>query len=313
MNIKKIIIISSLSLIVLISAVYLLLFKEEKLEDISIQVANVREMKDYDLTTMGDRVEDNIYEKYDTVKFGKYYQDKSGLNKTSIDWIVLEKKEDKVLLLSKYILDSKPIKLYTEEELELYRGKIRVYTWGTSTLRKWLNEEFYKVVFNSGEKDRILLSDLENEYEDNTKDKVFLLSEKEFRKYFENGLYYEKLNDPDYDNPLKERIGYSYEDAIEMQAYVNAQTVGTDYAFSKGLIDLRNGWKDPEPDSNSFWGGDIEPEYTQSYWLRTPTFLGSGDCCRVDGASYFLGIDQTTPANYHGYGVRPAIWVSLKD
>lgn len=151
MNIKRIAIISSLSLILLISIVYLLFFKEEKLEDISIQVMNVREMKDYDLTIMGQSVEDKIYDKYDTIKFGRYYQDKSGLKKTPIDWIVLEKKEDRVLLLSKYILDSKPIKTYTEEELELYHGK-EIYTWRDSTLRKWLNNEFYNIVFNSKEK-----------------------------------------------------------------------------------------------------------------------------------------------------------------
>ena len=310
-NIKLMVIIAG-TLIVAFVIICIFIFREEELASISEQVKVVREMKDYDLTIMGQSVEDKIYDKYDAVKFGRYYQDKSGLKKNPIDWIVLEKREDRVLLLSKYILDSKPIKTYTKEELELYRGH-EIYTWRDSTLRKWLNNEFYNIVFNSKEKKKVLEVELENEYEESsTKDKVFLLSEKEFRKYFENGMYYEKLNDPDYDNPLKERIGYSYEDAIEMQDYVNAQTIGTDYAFSKGLIDLRNGWKDPEPDSDDFWGGDIEPEIVQPYWLRTPTFLGSPHCCRIDTSPYCLGIDQTTPAYYHGYGVRPAIWVSLE-
>ena len=225
MNIKRIAIFSSLSLILLISVVYLLFFKEEKLENISIQVANAREMKDYDLTTMGDSVEDNIYKKYDTVKFGRYYQDKDAKQKLPIEWIVLEKRNDKVLLLSKYILDSNCMTTFDNID--------EVYTWKKSKMRFWLNNTFYDFVFDNSEKKKVLEVELENEYEENTKDKVFLLSEKEFRKYFENGLYYEKLNVPDYDNPLKERIGYSYEDAIEMQDYVNAQTVGTEFAFRK--------------------------------------------------------------------------------
>lgn len=299
MNIKKVIIMGLSFLVLLISVVYLLLFKEEKLEDIRVQVANVREMKDYDLTTMGKSVKDNIYEKYETVKFGRYYQDKDAKQKLPIEWIVLEKRNDKVLLLSKYILDSNCMTTFDNID--------EVYTWKKSKMRFWLNNKFYDFVFDNSEKKKVLEVELENEYEENTKDKVFLLSEKEFRKYFENGMYYEKLNDPDYDNPLKERIGYSYEDAIEMQDYVNAQTVGTEFAFRKGLDDYRDGLFDEEDNLN------VEPENTQSYWLRTPTHLNSSYCCRVDSSSYCLGIDQTTPAYYNGYGVRPAIWVSLDD
>ena len=301
MNIKRIAIISSLSLILLIGVVYLLFFKkEEKLEDISIQVKSVREMKDYDIPSLGQSVEDKIYDKYDTVKFGRYYQDKYAKQKLPIEWIVLEKRNDKVLLLSKYILDSNCMTTFDYID--------EVYTWKESKIRFWLNNKFYDFVFDNSEKKKVLEVELENEYEESsTKDKVFLLSEKEFRKYFENGMYYEKLNDPDYDNPLKERIGYSYEDAIEMQDYVNAQTVGTEFAFTKGLYDYREGLFDEEDNLN------VEPENTQSYWLRTPTHLNSRYCCRVDSSSYFLGIDETTPADYNGYGIRPAIWVSLEN
>lgn len=300
MNIKKVIIMCLSFLVLLISVVYLLLFKEEKLEDIRIQVANVREMKDYDIPSLGQSVEDKIYDKYDTVKFGRYYQDKEAKQKLPIEWIVLEKRNDKVLLLSKYILDSNCMTTFDNIE--------EVYTWKESKIRFWLNNKFYDFVFDNSEKKKVLEVELENEYEESgTKDKVFLLSEKEFRKYFENGMYYEKLIDPDYDNPLKERIGYSYEDAIEMQDYVNAQTVGTEFAFRKGLYDYREGLFDEEDNLN------VEPENTQSYWLRTPTHLNSSCCCRVDSSSYCLGIDETTPANYNGYGIRPAIWVSLVD
>ena len=299
MSLKRIIFFSSLFLVLLISVLYLLFFREEKLEDISIQVANAREMKDYDLTTMGESAKDNIYEKYDTVKFGRYYQGKFGYKKKSIDWIVLEKKEDRVLLMSKYILDSKAMKEGHWDQ---------IYTWKNSDVRKWLNSDFLDIAFNNNEKEKIIEVQLKNKYESKTNDKVFLLNEEEFRKYFYNGMYYEKLNDPDYDNPLKERIGYSYEDAIEMQDYANATTVGTDYAFSQGLADFRKGWDDSDP----FWGGHLDPINVQTYWLREARFEKDNACMLIRATDYD-NIVTEGPLNSLGYGIRPAIWVSLKD
>lgn len=285
MNIKRIVIIGSLFLALWIGIVYILFIREEKLEDISIQVANVREMKDYDLTTMGESAKDNIYEKYDTVKFGRYYQGKFGYKKKSIDWIVLERKEDRVLLMSKYILDSKAMK-------EGYWNQI--YTWRNSDVRKWLNSDFYDIAFNNSEKDKIIEVNLKNKYEKKTKDKVFLLNEEEFRNYFYNGMYYENLIDPEYRSTEK------------MQDYANATTVGTDYAFRQGLFDARKGRINP-------YNGDKFPSVNvQSYWLREA--LSENDVmCRFIEATDYGNMVSFATANGLGYGIRPAIWVSLEQ
>ena len=317
MNINKIIIISSVSLVVLISAVYLLLFKEEKLEDISIQVANAREMKEYDLTTMGESAKDNIYEKYDTVKFGRYYQDKFGLKKTPIDWIVLEKKEDRVLLMSKYILDCK----FMMGIIDGNRWQ-EIYTWTNSFGRKWLNSDFFDIAFNNSEKDKIIEVQLKNKYESKTKDRVFLLNEEEFRKYFKNDMYYNKLVEPDYDDIEKykneierynrwmgDNADPNYDPREESQDFANATTVGTDYAFSQGLEDWEETFKQAGEDFSDW---EIKPILnTQAYWLREESSKNSSMCKYIK--PWFANTVSSTLANNYGYGIRPAVWVSLEN
>lgn len=98
-----------------------------------------------------------------------------------IQWIVLEKKDQKALLLSKYCLLKKA-----------YHDAFTPVTWADCTLRKWLNHEFYHDVFTPDEKKKILTTKLRNAknplYEteggDDTEDKVFLLSINEANKYF---------------------------------------------------------------------------------------------------------------------------------
>lgn len=324
MNIKRIVIIGSLFLALWIGIVYILFIREEKLEDISIQVANVREMKDYDLTTMGESVKDNIYEKYDTVKFGRYYQGKFGYKKKSIDWIVLEKKEDRVLLMSKYILDCK----FMMGIIDGNRWR-DVYTWTNSFGRKWLNSDFLDIAFNNNEKEKIIEVQLKNKYEGKTNDKVFLLNEEEFRKYFKNDMYYNKLVEPDYDDIEKYRdeikryydeverykevygdsVNPNYDPREESQDFANATTIGTDYAFSQGLEDWKETFKQAGEDFSD-WA--IKPILnTQAYWLREASSKKSSMCKYIK--PWVTTTVSSTLAKNYGYGIRPAIWVSLKE
>ena len=85
--------------------------------------------------------------------FGSYEQDKDDTNgKEPIEWIVLDKESDGTLVLvSKYALDVKP---YNENRTDV--------TWETSTLRKWLNEDFYNAAFSAIEQGRILTTHVIN-------------------------------------------------------------------------------------------------------------------------------------------------------
>lgn len=120
----------------------------------------------------------------DYITFGSYEQDNDLSNgKESIEWLVLDKQDGKVLVISKYALDAKP---YNDEYVDV--------TWETCTLRSWLNDEFFSEAFTSSEKSQIptvtVTADSNPNYDtnpgNNTQDKVFLLSIDEANEYFDS-------------------------------------------------------------------------------------------------------------------------------
>ena len=135
----------------------------------------------------------SIYDKYkveklkaaevgDYVVFGSYEQDNDTSNgKEDVEWLVLDVKGGKALLVSKYALDCKP-----------YNTSYTDVTWETCTLRKWLNNDFLGAAFSADEKAMIptvtVSADENPDYSTNpgnaTQDQVFLLSITEANKYF---------------------------------------------------------------------------------------------------------------------------------
>ena len=112
--------------------------------------------------------------KGDTIKFGSYEQDMVYENgREPIEWIVLEKTDKQMLVISKYSLDKLP---YNNSEGEV--------TWEKCTLRKWLNESFYDFAFNKQEKKLIKTTTVKASVNpetkvssgNKTKDKLFILS-----------------------------------------------------------------------------------------------------------------------------------------
>ena len=100
----------------------------------------------------------------DYVKFGSYEQDGNMDNgKEAIEWVVLSNEDSKLFLLSKYVLEPGKINAKTDTEV----------TYENSSLRKWLNGDFFKSVFNADEAGLVATTGLEDV---NTEDKVFLLS-----------------------------------------------------------------------------------------------------------------------------------------
>ena len=118
----------------------------------------------------------------DTVFFGAYEQDNNTSNgKEDVEWLVLEVKDGKALVVSKYALDCKQ-----------YNTSNTNVTWETCTLRKWLNTDFINSAFSSVEKAKIptvtVSADKKHGHSANpgnaTQDQVFLLSITEANKYF---------------------------------------------------------------------------------------------------------------------------------
>lgn len=176
-----------------------------------------------------EKDKDPEYKVGETIEFGNYPQDKDGTEKP-IEWIVMKKEGNQVLLLSKYVLDAKS-----------YNKEWEDVTWETSDIRKWLNNEFYTTAFNKAEKAKIQTSLIKNEdnSEDginggnDTEDKVFLLSEKEADTLFSND---------------DEIIAKATEYAEESGVYVNEEKAADWWLRSPGDYSdyaaevLSNGW-----------------------------------------------------------------------
>ena len=118
----------------------------------------------------------------DYVFFGEYEQDNNTANgKEDIEWLVLEVKDGKALVISKYALDCKQ-----------YNTSYMDVTWETCTLRKWLNNDFINAAFSAEEKAMIptvtVSADKNPAFSTNpgnvTQDQLFLLSITEANKYF---------------------------------------------------------------------------------------------------------------------------------
>jgi len=118
----------------------------------------------------------------ETFAFGTYEQDNDIANGGEpIEWQVLAKDGSRILVISKYALDS-----------QLYNVTFDRVTWETCYLRQWLNTNFLQSAFSDWQQELILTTTVygENNYiygtqaGTPTEDKIFLLSIEEANKYF---------------------------------------------------------------------------------------------------------------------------------
>ncbi len=105
------------------------------------------------------------------IYWGSYEQDSSFEGDEEIRWVVLEKKNDKVLVLSEKALDLQKYKTAADEN-----------GWENSYIRQWLNKSFINEAFSEAEKKAIITSNISTDGKE-TKDKIFLLSAAEIESY----------------------------------------------------------------------------------------------------------------------------------
>lgn len=115
------------------------------------------------------------------ITFGAYEQDNKNSNgKEDIEWQVLAKTNNRMLVISRYVLDYK--KYHTE------RTNV---TWDTCTLRTWLNKEFFNAAFSNAEQIMIPTVTVpaakplmgKRHPGNETEDKVFLLSTEAYSEF----------------------------------------------------------------------------------------------------------------------------------
>ncbi|MBE6692431.1 MAG: hypothetical protein E7586_03740 [Ruminococcaceae bacterium] len=120
----------------------------------------------------------------DVVVYGKYEQDNNSENGAEpIEWSVLDKNDEGLFLISRFCLDCKP-----------YNEKREDVNWVDSTLRSWLNGDFYNTAFDETERANIIPKgegvlvdpvDSSAETQVEFQDKVSILSSEDAKKYYE--------------------------------------------------------------------------------------------------------------------------------
>ena len=119
-----------------------------------------------------------------TVMVGQFEQDNNAENgKEPIEWIILDVQEGKALLVTRFVLENLK---FNEENVEL--------TWAGSTIRQWLNGDFFHAAFSNNERQAVIQTGIPHaadegnpDYEakeiEDSEDRVFLLSYGEVMRY----------------------------------------------------------------------------------------------------------------------------------
>ncbi len=212
----------------------------------------------------------------DIITFGAYPQTAEGTDSSPIEWYVLDKDGDKVLLISRFGLDMQP-----------YNKDAGDTTWAECTLRTWLNDTFLNRAFTPEEQKKIVTTNVPNDKSQchrlcssnggiDTQDKIFLLSCKEAEEYYD-------LNDAQF-----------YGDDV----FINTRVAPTAYAMNQGADIYSFTTKDGA--SSGWW------------WLRSPGryqnlaayILPNGKIGNIDQYAGWDTVDVM---------VRPALWVRITD
>lgn len=191
-----------------------------------------------------------------------------------LKWRVLD--PDEGFVLSENVIDSQAYqeRVYFDEQTYTYYNNpeqtIYANNYEASSIRKWLNDNFYNTAFTPEEKNKIGVTVLDNsayegahEYDSNmTSDKIFLLS------------YYE-ISNADY--------GFNH---VAYFPDFSRQSKSTDYAKSQGVYSV----------NDTQYYGDTDS------WLRSPG-LQSRDATKITRHGSIYPCDGV---NNIAYGVRPA-------
>lgn len=217
---------------------------------------------------------------WDKVKFGRYKQS-AEFEYEPIKWRILSvDKDNNALLLADKGLDCKP---YNENGVEKVNEDGESYTdysctWETSTLRSWLNDDFYKEAFTEAEQVEIKQVTVKNddnpsygtEGGNDTTDKVYLLSIEE-----------------------ASNSAYGFDSTFDMYSKTRKCMI-TNYAYINGAY---------QSDSTGHAGNG-------SWWLRSAGEY-YGQAASVGAGGY--GSYEGQYVEERDYTIRPALQINLSS
>lgn len=231
---------------------------------------------------------EHIFNKYikenlavgDKIYFGKYEQDNDTSNgKENIEWRVLAKESNRILLITDKVIDYKEAK---GNYIDNYRN-----------LDNWLNDSFFNTSFTSKEQANIQSVNLSDV---GLTSKIFLLNCNEAEKYFESAdqrkcmpTAYVKANDH-YDGYVEEKDSNTYDADTDIENGCKYYLRGVAYnKVSKPVLNwIPNVGKDGYVSTTVLFSED---EYYDSF-----SYLG----------------DQLASYNGMHMGVRPAMWINIE-
>ena len=111
----------------------------------------------------------------DIISFGNYEKSANTDVNQELEWIVLAKNNNQILIISRDSIEAVP---FGEDGVNP--------SWSESGIRNWLNNEFWNSAFTIIEQQSIVPTEIKNYRSSQTTDKVFLLSNDEAREYFED-------------------------------------------------------------------------------------------------------------------------------
>ena len=276
-----------------LGAVTILLFLSacgEKKEDVPEDntQTEITETEPVEMETVEEEPEEDdgsYYFNGEFVVFGKYEQDGDLSNGPEpVEWTILEEDDEKMFLISRYILDCHT---YNTEDKEV--------SWESCELRTWLNNDFYNDAFSPAAQQRILTTDIsvsDNAFFDtdggnDTQDKIFCLSVEEIWKYYEVLKWYDE-----------NQTGFSSELITDMTQY--AEDNGADhYTITQEDYDYFMVFNDCD--------SDVIGKSSGGWWLRSPGQDGDW-ACMVSYRGDF-GWHSASYVEFARNGVRPAMYI----
>ncbi len=245
----------------------------------------------------------NNLKENDTIFFGKYEQDGNLENGPEpIEWIVLGVKENKALLISKYILEFK----------EMQSNEI-MFDWENSELRDWLNEDFFQKAFNYVEKQKMVRIELSSRSLEN---RSIVINQNSSSSTMENPFMYKLLGVKNYEPP-KGIFGFvvcpDLNDMMVLKKNKNLATYAVPALDTQSSPTIQSK-KINEKDNNTISETDTnEKNYKPlGYWLRNMDSIVNGSITKT----YFNCIDtkghkDNSRASFKN-GVRPEILIDTK-
>ena len=222
------------------------------------------------------------------------YQDDNGYNRNTVYWFkfepikwrILSEENGKALIFAELIIDS--MNYNDKGTRQIDEKTVYANNYEYSTIRAWLNDNFYNAAFNTLQKALINTVEVDNSARSTNPDND--------GTYFNEGVNSYACNNT-YDNVW----------LLSVREISTAK-----YGFSESLSDFYSDYgryKSASDYAKCQGEGRGNNSYTDKYWLRSPSCSGSSYICYLYNSgssfSYYQDYDSTD------FGVVPALQISF--